>query len=359
MANIKKPWAAEATLTALFNDSNIQSDQDVVDLLKGQGIEVARRTISDARQKFGIPAKSKKEVIEVEFDDEEVDFEVLWGQVKQMQKALSHIRRDKREVTFTFTNDEPIGIAFMGDVHLGDLGTDYQQIEEDIKLISETENLFLICGGDYTNNFIKKGKNYNEFEVVQPRVQWKLTEYFFSKLQDSIIAVCTGNHDNWTEELTQFDALYSIVKSLNLVYTKHGATLDVNLPGQTYKIMFKHNTSARGGLNPTAAVKQMVRQDGNADIAALFDTHVGAVEGFIHEGEWRVAVRTGSYKTDDHWGAAMGFPDDVKASVPVVVLHPQKRFMLYTHNLQEGAEILNYARDAHTRGKFGGEDAKK
>ncbi len=350
-----KPWLSQKTLAAVFDRNEVQSDNDAVEFFKEQGYDVARRTISDARQKFGIPAKSKKEVLEVEFDDDPLDLDRVFEVVKEMQKTLSGIRRDKREAKFTVSLDEPIGIAFMGDVHLGDLGTDYEQIEEDIELIRNTENLYLVCGGDYINNFVKRNKNYNEYEVVQPRVQWKLAEWFFSRLEDSIIAVATGNHDNWTEELTQVDALYQIVRNFNFIYTKHGATLDVVLPGFTYKVMFKHNTAARGGENPTAAVKQMIKREGNADIAALFDTHVGAVEEFVHEGQWNVAIRTGSYKTDDHWGNAMGFPDDVRAAVPVVILHPQKRFMLPARSLQQGAEMLKYAREAYERGTFGEE----
>jgi len=142
------------------------------------------------------------------------------------------------------------------------------------------------------------------------------------------------------------------VRHLNFVYTKHGATLDIELPGYTYKIMFKHNTSARGGENPTAAAKQMVKKEGNADIAALFDTHVGAVEEFVHEGQWSVAIRTGSYKTDDHWGSAMGFPDDVRAAVPVVILHPKERLMFPFRSLQQGAEMLKYIREAYKDGNL-------
>lgn len=350
-----KPWLSEKKLKAIYDSPDVNSDTDVVAVLESQGWNVARRTISDARAKFGIPAKSKKKTIEIDFNDEDIDGAEVWGLVKEMQKGLSGIRKDKREATFTFSRDEPIGIAFMGDVHIGDIGTDYAQIEKDMNLIRETENMYLVCGGDYINNYIKKEKSYNEFEVVQPRVQWRLAEWFFEQLEDSIIAVATGNHDNWAEELTQFDALWSTIRHMNFIYTKHGGVLNINLPGQDYSIMFKHNIRATGGLNPTAAVKQMIRQDGNADIGALFDTHVGALEEFIHEGEWRVAIRTGSYKTDDHWGNAMGFANNVLAAVPVVVLHPRERFMLSTHSLQHGVEMLNYARDAYSRGTFGGE----
>lgn len=350
-----KPWLIKKQLMELYDLPEIRSDTDVVNYFQSQGYEVARRTISDARQKFGIPAKSKKESVEVVRADDDIDCDIVWGMVKEMQAALSNIRKDRREASFTFPDNEPIAIAFMGDVHIGDLGTDYEQIEKDVNVIRNTENMFLVAGGDYINNFVKKTKNYNEFEVVQPRVQWRLAEWFLKQLEDSLIAICAGNHDYWTEELTQFDALHSIVKNMNFVYTKHGATLDIHLVGQSYKIMFRHNTTARGGLNPTAAVKQMIRQEGNADIAALFDTHVGAVEEFVHEGEWRVAIRTGSYKTDDHWGNAMGFPGDVKAAVPVVVLHPTERFMLPARSLQQGVELLNYARDAYANGTFGDE----
>ena len=354
----RKPWLVKKNLEEVYNLPYIHTDNDVVTYYKDKGYDVARRTISDARSKFGIPAKSKKDIMEVQFTEENLDYDEIWDLVLQMQEAMKGIRRDRREAIFDFNRDEPIAIAFMGDVHMGDVGTDYKQLLEDVELIKNTENLYLVTGGDYINNFMKRNRNYNEYEVFQPRMQWKMAEWFFSELEDSFLAVATGNHDNWAEELTQFDALYAILKRLNIVYTKHGAKLTLNMPGHSYTIAFKHNTRSAGGLNPTAGVKQMVRYEYDADVAALFDTHVGAVEEFIHEGQWRVAIRTGTYKTDDHWGHGAGFDDNVRVCVPVVVFHPQERFFMSARSLQQGVELLSYARDAYARGTFGVEPQK-
>lgn len=353
-SNTTKPWNNKEFLESLYSNDHINSDSDVSAYFKAQGIDVSRRTIADARNKFGIPAPSKKSIVmpDLDFPEDEMDMNKLWDLVLEMQDALQHTRRDKPDVHFNVAVDEPIAIAFIGDIHMGDVGTDHRQLLADVKLLKETENMFLVCGGDYINNFVKTNRNYNPYEVVQPRVQWRMAEWFFTELEDTIAAVATGNHDNWTEELTQFDALYAVVKKLNFAYAKHGGNLHLNLPNQSYKIRFKHNTRGGAGLNPTASVKQMLRNDQDADIGALFDTHVPAVEQFIHEGTWRVAIRSGTYKTNDHWATAMGFDGNAKVSVPVVTFHPSRRFFLTAATLQQGVRMLEWARDSYARGDF-------
>lgn len=355
----KKVKLTKKLITDLFALPEITSDTDAANYLNSNySAEIARRTITDARHRFGIPAKSKKDAIELNLEDQEdLDFDAVWDALLSMQTALTHIRKDQTEAVVKFDKREPVAVAFMGDVHMGDLGVDYQQLKEDIQLIKETENLFLVTGGDYINNFMKRNKNYNEYEVVQPRVQWKLAEWFFAELEDSLLAVCSGNHDMWTEELTQVDNLYNILRRLNLLYTKHGANLKLQFPGYEYSVKFKHNFRAGSSLNPTHGVKQMVRMDADADVAALFDTHVGAVEEYIYKEMWRVAIRTGTYKVNDHWANAMGFEGNARPCVPVVVFHPDKRYMQVTRSLQQGVDLLEWARDAYDRGTFG--DASK
>lgn len=350
-----KPWNDKEVLEGLFKQPSITSDTVAATYLTAQGYTVSRRTIADARQKFGIPAASKKSIVlpDMDWEDDDMDIEQVWEKLIEMQEIMAHTRRDKPDVHFTVATDEPVAIAFIGDIHMGDVGTDHKQLLKDVDTIKNTENLFLVCGGDYINNFIKTNRNYNPYEVVQPRMQWRLVEWFFKELEDSIAVVATGNHDAWTEELTQYDGLYAIVKNLNFAYAKHGGNLHLHLPGHTYKIRFKHNTRGGAGANPTASVKTMLRMDEDADVGALFDTHVPAVEEFIHEGLWRVAIRSGTYKTNDHWAKQMGFDGDAKVAVPVVVFHPRKRFFMIAHNLEQGTHLLEWARDAYSRGEFG------
>lgn len=351
----KKIKLTKAMLTDLFAMPEIRNDNDAMNYLNEKyEAEIARRTVTDARHRYGIAAKSKRDAVELNLEDqEEINFDDMWEAIIKMQGALKGLRRDATEAVVKINKREPYAVAFMGDVHLGDIGTDYNQLRTDVQLIKETENLGLVTGGDYVNNFMKRNKNYNEYEVLQPRAQWKLAEWFFGELEDSLLAVCTGNHDMWSEELTQIDSLYSILRNIDTLYTKHGANMQLQLPGFTYTIKFKHNFRAGSSLNPTHGVKQMVRMDTDADVAALFDTHVGAVEEYIYKEKWRIAIRTGTYKVDDHWAHAAGFEGNAHPCVPVVVFHPDKRYFQVARSLQQGVEMLEWARDAYERGNFG------
>jgi len=79
---ISKPWLEEQTLREIYAMPEINTDLDVVAYFKERGISVARRTITDARLKFGIyPSKTQ----EVSMTDTEVS---------DMQKRVVRLERE-------------------------------------------------------------------------------------------------------------------------------------------------------------------------------------------------------------------------------------------------------------------------
>ena len=54
------PWLAEQTLRDIYDRPEINTDLDVVRYFKDRGTVVARRTITDARLRFGIVSSKVK-----------------------------------------------------------------------------------------------------------------------------------------------------------------------------------------------------------------------------------------------------------------------------------------------------------
>lgn len=85
-----KPWLDEQILKDIYNLPEINTDSDVVAYFKQQGLSVARRTIADARVKFGIiPNKSR----EVSISD--ADVVSLEKRVVRLERELITARNER------------------------------------------------------------------------------------------------------------------------------------------------------------------------------------------------------------------------------------------------------------------------
>lgn len=365
MADTKKdkPWFDAEILTELLARENVKSDEDIAALFRADGYDVSRRAITDARNKLGLPAKSKGAFINIEKDDidlQTVDSDRIWELVSQLQMELRKANKAKSDVYINLTSNEPVGIAMMGDLHIGDVGTDHAALIRDVKKIQATENLYVTLGGDYINNFVLGGKKIKNHEVVPVEFAWSLTEDLMTRLKDSLLMILLGNHDEWTDKAAEFDKVAEIVNRLGVPYGKHGSNLHITFPdGQSYKIRLRHKYMFNSGQNLLHSVKQMYKNDDQFDIGVLHHLHHPTFEYFQGPGRgpcW--AIRPGSYKVEDDFAYSLGYTDEgfgmnrkfgtdksCKYSVPVAILFPGERKIQVVPTIDEGIEYLSFARE--------------
>lgn len=361
MTDLKSPWLSERELRHVMNRREIRTDSDIADFYVGQGHTVSRRAIADARNRFGIPAKTKANIIQIETDMNatSVNQERLWELAIEMQEEIRNANTARRDIHVNVCDDEPIAIAFMGDLHIGDVGTDHKALLRDVNKIVNTEGMFVTLGGDYINNFIKGGKKIKNHEVVPVETAWSMTEYLFELLKDQTLAIMLGNHDAWTDEMAEFDKLADIVNSLGVPYGKYGANVFIHFDDVEYKIRLRHKYRFESSLNLLNAVKQMYRHDQTFDIGVLHHLHQPGFEMFMQPPTGQVwAVRPGSYKVEDDYSVALGYSDagfgqsrtfgtnnSCKFSIPVAVLWPNARKINMLPTIDEGIQFLEYARN--------------
>jgi hypothetical protein len=72
-----KPWLQEQTLKSIYDLPEINSDSDVVKYFKDRNIIVARRTIADARARFGITTSKPKGLLVTDTYDESLEKRVI------------------------------------------------------------------------------------------------------------------------------------------------------------------------------------------------------------------------------------------------------------------------------------------
>jgi hypothetical protein len=362
---MSKPWLDKEKFLEIYNRTDVYSDEDIANVYRDMGYNVSRRAITDARNAFGIEAKSKNAIINVEQISQNFDKDEIWRLVIELQNALRKENEAivKKNVHVHLEKDEPYGIFFMGDLHIGDIGTDHSALLRDIDLIRKTENLYGTLGGDYINNFIKPNKKIKNTETVPIEMAWSLFEDVLVKLENSLLMVLTGNHDDWTDQLAEIDKVGNILKNIGVPYGKHGANLHLHFPdGQTYKIRLRHKFRFESSLNILSAVKQMYRFDEPFDIGVLHHLHTPSFEMWLQEGKPCWAVRPGTYKIEDDYAYREGYTgsgigmssvfgqkNSCFYTVPMAILYPGERRIHMSPTIHDGVEYLSYAREQYKR----------
>lgn len=363
-----KPWYNAQVMAELYLREGIQSDEDVAEYFRVLGYDVARRTITDARNTIGLPAKSKGSFFNVEEDDfsaAEPNRDEIWELVHKLQMELRKKNTAKSDVHINLESDEPIGFFFMGDLHIGDVGTDHKALLRDVKKIQETEGLYGTLGGDYINNFVLGGRKIKQHEVLPVEMAWDLAEDLFTRLRESLWMILLGNHDEWTDVAAEIDKVADIVRTLGVPYGKHGCNVHVHFPsGQEYKVRLRHKYQFNSSQNLLNSVKQMYRWDEDFDIGVLHHLHTPTFEAFHAQRGQCWAVRPGSYKVEDDFSYALGYTKDgfgmnrrfgtdesCKYSVPVAILHPNKRRIQVVPTIDDGIDYLGYLREQYAKGK--------
>jgi len=297
-------------------------------------------------------AKERKKAIteaSVQFLDQRLsrdNYDDIWGTIIKFQTELHKVNIEQAEAHLKIDTDKWIGIAFQGDLHLGNMATDYVTLLEHKALIQKTKNLYLVINGDYCDNYISGSHAGGAFEALfPPATQKTLAKQYVMDLEEKILALVAGCHDLWSLKIDDFDITEYLAKHGNAVYLGSGGDLFLKIGKTEYKIRMRHKYRFNSGDNPCATVKKMFEKDGGFDVGCVSHNHISAMKESQKTGLdgnlKRIFLRSGSYKAKDRYSKQLGFTDG-STSVPVVLFNPAKRDMRGFQDLQEGIHYLNY-----------------
>jgi len=235
---------------------------------------------------------------------------------------------------------EPIVLTFTSDWHLGNKGVDYSRFNEDLELIAKTEHLWLIAGGDSWDNFIRERFVGEALDALaQPELQRALWIQAIRKVKRRILAIGTGCHNEWTKKATGIDEIGELVRGLHLLYTEHGALIELKIDEVVYRIFRIHRYRYSSSFNLTHAVKRLWEMGPHDfDVGVVEHQHVAAVEPFLKHGQWKIAIRTGTYKVWDRFARSRGFFGATPMN-PAVVLFPKEFKMVPFLDFRDAIEF--------------------
>jgi len=257
-----------------------------------------------------------------------------------LQEKINKVDTKQVKATIELKDDKPVAIAHWGDIHVGGIGVDYKLFEEDFRKIRDTEGLYFFGTGDYKDNFHRGGPPAGMFEqVLQPGMQDKAVATYMEELEEKALALVRGCHDHWDKTSTDRDFVEHLCHLTGAVNLWHGGEVLIRLGDQEYHWRLRHKYKYQSSLNLENAMRRIMEIQGPCDVAGEAHLH----DGYIHQrhlmGEYRVLLRSGTYKVwDEHGQRIAGY--EGKVSVPTTIIRPGRKAMTVELFLDDAIETL-------------------
>lgn len=266
-----------------------------------------------------------------------------WNKLKEESREyIRDFRREKFCELDIVPDKRFIGVSFLGCQHIGNVGTDYDRMENDAKLINDTNDMYcVLCGDAYDNFIIGKILTAIINAKTAPTDQIKLfTQYVRMLGSDNILGCISGNHEFWTKKQAGIDVLGMMCKQENIFYTPHEMITDLKVGDIYYRLKTRHQYRYNSTLNLTHCVKRMYDMGQEVfDVGVLAHHHINEIGTFERHGKTRVALRVDSYKVADVYGRERGSSDS-RGNMPGVIFDSKTKRMIIYQDVSTGCEML-------------------
>jgi len=267
--------------------------------------------------------------------------EDIWNAVLEKQKLVEKLEQRQSSASIRVLSDsEYIALVLLADLHVGSAYTDYRQLREDVELIANTPSCYVLLLGDMMDNFVVKEMDGKWDEILSPRLQRELCRIVVEKLRPKLLAILAGDHESFSDWVADYEFVEEIARELEGVYMGYGGLLRLQVGDVEYRIAIAHRYRFNSSLNLTHTVKRMLEREWDADIGVVAHGHVADIEEAVMRGQYRILVRTGTYKMYDTYLARKGLWEVKEDRVPVILLNSKRRGMIPLLDLRKGLKVL-------------------
>lgn len=238
-------------------------------------------------------------------------------------------------------DDRPIAVTFASDQHIRESGPIYlRRMLDDADLIARTPGCYVVLGGDGADNHIK-----HRAAMVgggsKPAHEWRMYDAYLRRFgPDKVLAMVSGNHDDWTRDEAGVDMVAELAKRNRIAYCPDEVQVELTLSSQVWRIGVRHQYRFGSAFNKTHSVKRWWEMgETDWDVGVLCHHHEAAMEPFKKHGLWRVAFRPGSYQQTSSFGRRYGF-NSSEPTCPTVILWPSSRRFVPFLDVHEAVDYL-------------------
>jgi hypothetical protein len=215
----------------------------------------------------------------------------------------------------------PIGLAFVGDPHVDDNGTDIDLLQRHIGILNKHEAILPLAIGDYSNNWVGRLARLYGQQSLSAAEAWVLVEWLVGAVK--WLALVSGNHDTWSGD---GDPIKWMAKAARVQYESNGVRLGIHLPNKrVIRVNARHDFRGKSQWNTTHGISKAAQLGWRDHVLTAGHTHVSGwqyqrdpMTGLISH-----CLRIGSYKRLDRYADELGLPDQTVAVCPVIVVRPQ------------------------------------
>jgi predicted phosphodiesterase len=175
-------------------------------------------------------------------------------------------------------------IHTFADEHIGDEHCDIKRLKERIEYVKNTPNAYCIMNGDILDNATKTSIGDTYTQEFNPMQQLQYAMELFSPIQDKILCITHGNHENRTYRKEGINLSYLIAKQLGLEdrYTPTSAVLFIRFGTMSRGLKETNNNSNIRKICYTMYVlhgsgggrKEGAKAIRLADMASIIDTDI-------------------------------------------------------------------------------------
>lgn len=234
------------------------------------------------------------------------------------------------ESTWFSLNEPVVAVAFVGDIHAGQDGVDYQQFKRDMLTIADTDGLYAVGMGDYMENVKPslKAQTAMYTTIMKPSEQLEYCKRRMGVADGKWIAILSGNHDQWDYKVAGIDRIPDLADHLNAPYfTERGGSIFIELGDRTYHVVVKHDYTGKSRITKSNSARRLFlewpHEWESADVVCLAHLHEPDLHMPIMKGRPVAWLRTGTYKVRDSYAEAGGFKPAY--GVPVVLFYRDER----------------------------------
>lgn len=229
--------------------------------------------------------------------------------ISQKHKLLTRRRKNQ----FLRFSHGPIGLCFFGDLHFGGNGVDYEKAFRDAQIIRSTPGLYaVLAGADLDNFVVSKLLHYNMDNALTIDDQWTLFRRWLRIIGPKLRIVVSGNHDVWTWLLTRVDYMEETVASFskNCIYDQNDCLITLQVGDRQWPGRIRHRWRGTSIYNPTHGMERAMKWEAANYVwcAGAHDHDGGCVRESNLGGIPRLCVKTWTYKFDDFYTRAQGYP---------------------------------------------------
>lgn len=273
--------------------------------------------------------------------------ESMWKHAEEDSARRIKFYEDRTKFSIDFDKtdaNKPVAVSFISDQHIspGNI-IDFRRMREDAQLIAQVPGCYAILGGDGVDNHIAI-RSAGLAARSQPAEQWQLYEWYLSLFAPKILAMISGNHDAWTDQIAGIDMVAELARKQRLCYSPAEAFIYSTLGGVPYTIACRHQFNMGSRFNLLHGVKQWLRLGEEPfDIGTICHEHEAAAESFNFHGKERWGFRPGAYQIGSSYVRQYGW-NKTKPTCPTAVIYPHEREIVGFRDLRPALRFLEAER---------------